>query len=256
MSVKVAEKRVARGRPRTGHALPSLPSSSTRIYRRPPLENGDRLTRQEFERRYEAMPRLKKAELIEGVVRMPTPAHFENHARPHAHTAGWLALYSSATPGVFVGDNATLRLDAANELQPDALLRLDPARGGRCQVTNDDYLEGPPELIVEIAASSVSHDLHEKLTVYRRNEVQEYLVWRVYDERIDWFHLVEGEYVPTTPDGKGVMHSQVFPGLCLEVAAMLAGDLAKVLATLQKGLRSAAHTAFVRKLQTGGWQER
>ena len=135
----------------------------------PPLEGGDRLTRAEFERRYEAMPHIKKAELIEGVVFMPSPVHYSSHSKPHAYIIGWLAFYCSSTPNVDLGDNATVRLDMDNEVQPDALLRLDAAQGGTSHLSDDDYLEGPPELIVEIAASSASYDLHDKLNVYRRN---------------------------------------------------------------------------------------
>jgi Uma2 family endonuclease len=128
-----------------------------------PLENGDRLNRAEFERRYTAMPEVKKAELIEGMVYMASPLRFRSHGKPHAHIMGWLATYEAATPGVELGDNATVRLDADNEPQPDALLRIDV--GGRSQISDDDYVEGAPELIVEVAASSASYDLHEKLKV-------------------------------------------------------------------------------------------
>jgi len=126
----------------------------------PRLENGDRLTRYEFERRYEAMPHLKKAELIDGVVYMGSPVRFERHGKPHSYAIGWLAVYCAATPGVDLGDNATVRLDVDNEPQPDALLRLDPSVGGQSRISDDDYVEGAPELIVEIAASSASYDLH------------------------------------------------------------------------------------------------
>ena len=51
----------------------------------PPLENGDRLSLAEFERRYENMPSLKKAELIKGVVLMGSPVRFVQHGRPHAN---------------------------------------------------------------------------------------------------------------------------------------------------------------------------
>lgn len=214
----------------------------------PPLETGDRLTQREFERRYCAMPGVKKAELIEGVVHMPTPVHFASHSQPHGYIIGWLALYCAATPGVALGDNATIRLDADNDVQPDALLRLEEARGGRSRVSADDYLEGAPELIAEIASTSASYDLHDKFRVYRRNGVQEYLVWRVFDQRLDWFRLDEGEYVRVEPEAGGVIRSQVFPGLWLAAEALLAGDLARVLATLQKGLASAEHAAFVTQL--------
>ena len=214
----------------------------------PPLESGDRLTRREFERRYHAMPHIKKAELIEGVVYMPSPVRAENHGKPHGQVITWLGTYGAATPGVYLADNTTVRLDIDNEVQPDALLRLEPAAGGHSQIGEDDYVEGPPELIVEIAGSSASIDLGDKLKAYRRNGVPEYIVWQVYDRRTDWFTFAEGEYIPLTPDESGVIHSQVFPGLWLAVAALLEGDLAKVLAELQEGLETAEHAAFVERL--------
>ncbi|BAY19296.1 hypothetical protein NIES21_51560 [Anabaenopsis circularis NIES-21] len=145
----------------------------------PPLENGDKLTRAEFERRYHAMPNLKKAELIERVVYVASPVRAKTHGKPHSRIMTWLGTYEAATLGVETLDNTTVRLDADNEPQPDALLRIE--QGGQSSITEDDYVEGAPELIVEIAASSASYDLHEKLKVYRRNQVQEYLVWRVYN---------------------------------------------------------------------------
>jgi hypothetical protein len=123
-----------------------------------PLENGDHLNRVEFERRYAAMPHLKKAELIEGVVHLSSAVRFASHAEPHASLITWLGVYRAATPGVRLGDNATVRLDGDNEPQPDALLRLDPAVGGRSRLSGDGYVEGAPELVVEIAASSASYD--------------------------------------------------------------------------------------------------
>ncbi len=211
----------------------------------PPLENGDRLTRSEFERRYGAMPQIKKAELVEGEVRMPSPVEV-SHAKSHAEVMTWLGVYCAATPGVQASDNATVRLDAENEVQPDALLRI--ASGGRSRISPDDYVDGPPELVVEIASSSAAIDMHMKLRVYRRTEVQEYLVWQVLDPKIEWFDLQEGNYVPLAPGEQGVIHSRVFPGLRLNVAATLAGDLATVLAELQRGLTSEEHTTFAASL--------
>ena len=212
----------------------------------PPLENGDKLTRWEFERRYQGMPHLKKAELIEGIVYMASPLRFESHAEPHANIIGWLALYKAATPGVRLGDNATVRLDIDNEPQPDALLRID--KGGQSTISQDDYVEGAPELIVEIAASSASYDVHQKLNVYRRNQVQEYLVWRFYEQEFDWFRLQAGEYIKLEPDSDGIIRSQIFPGLWLDKNALLMGDLGKVLVILQRGLETAEHRDFVNKL--------
>lgn len=223
---------------------------ATSLAEPPPFNTGDHLSRAEFERRYDAHPEIKKAELIEGVVYVATPVRFEQHGLPHSMIVGWLTTYWAATPGVVVGDNATVRLDNDNEPQPDAMVRLEPALGGRSHVSEDDYVEGPPELIVEIAASSAAYDLHTKLRVYQRNGVQEYLAVQMYEQRVDWFALREGVYEPLAPDEAGVLRSEVFPGLWLQPAALLSGDLATMLDVLREGLASPEHAAFVEWLQT------
>jgi Uma2 family endonuclease len=216
----------------------------------PPLHAGDHLPRAEFERRYHAHPQIKKAELIEGVVYMPSPNRFEQHAEPHLWITTWLGVYLAATPGVRGGDNSTVRLDFENEVQPDGLLRLEPELGGRCRLTEDDYLEGPPELIVEIAASSAAYDLYEKRRVYARNGVPEYLVMQMYEQRIDWFVLRAGVYESLQPAEQGMLRSEVFSGLWLSSAAFRAGDLAALLAGLQEGLASPEHAAFAEQLKS------
>jgi Uma2 family endonuclease len=215
----------------------------------PPLENGDRLTRAEFERRYEAMPDLKKAELIEGEVYVGSPVRHRQHGKPHSQLNGWLSVYMSGTPGVEAGDNGSIRLDLDNVPQPDAYLMIEPERGGQARISEDDYIEGAPELVAEIAASSVSYDLGRKLHAYRRNGVKEYIVWRVQDREVDWFVLREGRYEPLTPGADGVLRSEAFPGLWLDPAALLRGDLASVLATVREGLNSPEHAAFVAGLR-------
>ena len=214
----------------------------------PPLENGDRLTRDEFERRYAAMPHLKKAELIEGVVYVPSPVRYRHHGAPHALLITWLGQYAAGTPGVGVSDNSTVRLDLDNEPQPDALLLIDPACGGQTRFSSDDYIEGSPELVAEVASSSVSYDLHAKLHVYRRNGVREYIVWRVLEQAIDSFVLRAGQYERVPVDANGLLRSEVFPGLWLDPGALLRGDLATVLASVQQGLDSPEHATFVARL--------
>jgi Uma2 family endonuclease len=211
----------------------------------PPLENGDRLSRDEFERRYAAMPHLKKAELVEGVVYVPAALRFRSHGQPHANIIGWLWFYKIATPKVELGDNVTVRLDLDNEPQPDAVLLIE---GGSARISSDDYVEGAPELVVEIAASSAAYDLYDKKRAYRRNGVREYLVWRVYDQELDWFSLEAGEYIKLEPDKDGIMRSQVVPGLWLATSQLLSGKMNEVLAVLQQGLNSAEHQEFCQRL--------
>ena len=212
----------------------------------PPLENGDHLTRLEFETRYQQMTHVKKAELIEGIVYMGSPLRINQHGEPHANIMAWLGFYKAYTNGVQLGDNCTVRLDPENEPQPDALLRIE--KGGQSIISEDGYVEGAPELIVEIAASTVSIDLHDKLKAYRRNQVQEYLVWRVNDSEFDWFRLKKEKYIKLIPDEKGIIKSETYPGLWLDVNALLRGNLVKVLAVLQEGIATSEHKAFVEQL--------
>jgi hypothetical protein len=214
----------------------------------PPLRNGDHLDRVEFERRYDAMPHVKKAELIEGVVYMPSPVSFEHHGEQHAHLMLWLATYRAHTSGTRIADNATVRLDMDNEPQPDAFLIVAPQHGGRTTIT-DGYVTGGPELACEVAASSVSIDRNAKFRAYRRNGVREYLLWRTEDGAIDWFVLRGGQYEPLPVGEDGVVRSEAFPGLWLDVPALLTADLLRVLAVLQQGIASPEHATFVAGLQ-------
>lgn len=209
----------------------------------PVLESGDTMRSREFLRRYERMPQVKKAELIEGVVYIGSPVR-RVHARPDGLVHTWLGTYAAHTPGTEALPNATVILDPDNAPQPDALLRLLPERGGRTRENAEGYLVGPPELAVEIAASSASIDLRDKLRAYRRSGVLEYLVWRTAENRFDWFCLEEDEYRAQIPDAEGLLRSRTFPGLVLAVKPLLDMDTAAVLAALETGLASNAHAAF------------
>lgn len=211
----------------------------------PPLESGDRLTRAEFERRYEAMPRLKKAELIRGVVYVGSPVLIPTHGQPHAQVIAVLGNYVFATPGVNFADNGSVRIDDENEPQPDIFLWIDAPGKGQAHVDEDGYLSGAPELVIEIAASSASYDLHDKLEIYRHHGVREYGVWRTFQRKFDWFRLEKGEFQPITPDERGVITSSAFPGLWLNLKALLTGDLPRVMADMQAGLQSDEHRQFV-----------
>jgi Uma2 family endonuclease len=213
------------------------------------LEAGDQLTRAEFEQRYARQPDLKKAELIEGVVYVPSPVHLRTHATPHSQLVAWVVTYQAATPGTAAADNATVRLDADNQPQPDVLLYVLPQHGGRVRISEDDYLEGAPEWIGEVASSTASYDLHSKLNAYRRNQVGEYLVVLPRQGEIRWYELRADRYEPLV-EQEGILRSRHFPGLWLNVPALLAGDAASMLNTLRAGLDSPEHAEFVSRLQS------
>jgi Uma2 family endonuclease len=195
------------------------------------LQNGDRMTRVEFHRRYSELPDIR-AELIEGVVYLSSPLRAREHGKPHALVMAWVGAYwEEHADECEALDNATLFLDTDNEVQPDAALRR---LSGQSRLTSTGYIEGAPELVVEVAASSVSIDLHDKLNAYRRNGVREYIVWRVLDQALDWFRLREGAFERVEPDAGGLIASEAFPGLVLNVPAMVAEDVATVLKT-QRG---------------------
>ncbi|MCD8486388.1 MAG: Uma2 family endonuclease [Desertifilum sp.] len=223
---------------------------TTSIPQYPPLENGDRLTRPEFERRYTANPYIQKAELIEGIVYVASPLRFQQHAEPHSRLHGWLWTYQVSTPGLLLGIEPTVRLDLDNEPQPDIVLILEEAAGGGARLTEEDYLEGVPELVVEIAASSAAIDLGGKQRAYRRNGVREYIIWQSFEQRLDWFELVEGDYQPLMSDRDRIIRSRQFPGLWLAVDALLNNQMIQVLQVLQQGIASPEHAAFVEQLSS------
>ena len=215
----------------------------------PPLQSGDRLPRPEFERRYAAAPHIKKAELIEGVVYVASPLRHEQHGKPHSRVITWLGFYQAMTPGIDLSDAPTIRLDLDNEPQPDVAMFIEATSGGQTRISHDDYIEGAPELIVEIAASSVAIDTGIKKEIYRRNGVREYLIWQTYDNQLEWFGLKDGEYQLLSADDDGIIRSLAFPGLWLATEALLTNQMAEVLAVLEAGLKSAEHQAFVKRLQ-------
>src|SRR5262249_9308327 len=222
----------------------------------PPLQSGDQLTRDEFERRYDAMPHLKKAELINGVVYVPSPVSHRYYGNPHFNLIGWLSSYVIATPGTEGGDNSSLRLDLENEPQPDTHLLILPTHGGHVEFDEDGYIVNAPDWLGEVAASSASYDLDVKFKAYRRIGVKEYVVWRVYDRAIDWFVRRKGRFDRLKLTSSGLYQSKVFPGLWLDPAALVDGNLARVVQVVQQGLATPEHAAFVARLHQAAQNQR
>ncbi len=203
----------------------------------PPLRDGDRLTADEFHRRYDAMPEVKKAELLNGVVYiMSSPVRYVQHGRPVGYIVTWLGVYQAGTPGVHAGTDCTARINNRNEPQPDGVLFLDQAHGGQTALDARGYIVGSPEFVAEVGASTIDRDIGPKRDIYEQTGVREYLLWDVDGDRINWWHLTDGTYHLLPTDGNGVIRSRVFPGLWLDVPALLAGDGAGVLATLNRGM--------------------
>lgn len=197
----------------------------------PPLTNGDNLTREEFERLWDLHPESKHAERIDGIVYLETSVS-PDHGVSHTLAMTWLGVFWAGRPGIEVGDNGTVRLDD-DDLQPDAYLRRTEAAGGRSRPT-ESAIQGTPEFVFEVAASSAAYDLHQKFDVYERNQVPEYVVWQVFENKLDWFVLRDGRYVSVEPGTDGIIESEQFPGLRLHVPSLLGGDLAGVLAALRR----------------------
>jgi len=212
----------------------------------PLLAPGQRLTREEFLRRWYLMPELKRAELIGGVVYTASPVGL-GHAFEDSLVGGWSFTYAAATPGSRSLNNATWRM-LGDSPQPDICLALLPAYGGRWRVGEGDIAEGIPELAVEIAVSSSRRDLGPRRRLYEEAGVPEYIVVLVKHPRVLWLRLADGEYREIKPSAGGVLRSEVFPGLWLDPKALLAGDQARLLAVLTQGLESSEHRAFLAEL--------
>ena len=207
-----------------------------------PLVSGERLSREEFLRRWEALPELKFAELLEAVVYVPSPLSLP-HGSQDFVVAHWLGDYAQATPGCDGGLNTTwLMLEDAS--QPDCYLRVLPEYGGQ-SAEQRGLGSGAPELIVEVAVSSSARDLSPKLRLYRAAGVREYITVLVQESRVIWRWLVAGEWSIVEPGPDGVLRSIVFPGLWLDPAALLRKDLPRLTEVLKQGLQSPEHRQFV-----------
>jgi hypothetical protein len=224
----------------------------SRSFDPPLLNNGDRMTQPEFHRRYEAYPKEVKLELVGGTVywcsdsrRPHTPLRW-SQAAYHPKLSLALELYASETPGVELGDNATIILDEAGEPQPDLALRILEEYGGRSRVNPDDYVEGSPELMAEVAHSTRAIDMNQKRVDYQRAGVIEYLVVCVEEQVLHWFDFRTGR--PIRPGRQGISRSRVFPGLWIDNQALLDRNSARIVEVVQQGLASREHTAFVKRL--------
>jgi Uma2 family endonuclease len=210
-----------------------------------PLIAGDHLTWEEFEARWDAMPEVKRAELIGGVVYIMSPMTVP-HGEKSVDVSTWLRLYAVETPGCHSPGPATWRM-LGDAPQPDACLRIIEECGGKSHLEGK-YVAGAPELVAEVCYSSTDYDLHQKMELYHRAGVDEYVAVLLGEQEIRWRCWGENGYVVVPVPADGIMRSRVFPGLWLNVPAMLQGDMARVLQTLRKGLKSAEHAAFVHSL--------
>jgi len=206
---------------------------------------GDSLVLDEFLRRWDAMPDLKFAELIDGVVYMPPPTGIDHGSR-ELDVAFWLKHYAMRTPGCDVATNATTIL-LNNAPQPDVHLRILPECGGQTWVENG-LLHGVPELTVEVCHSSTAYDLNQKLELYQSAGVLEYVAVLIREHEIRWHRLTGKQYqvVEIPPDG--ILKSQTFPGLWLQTKALLERDATEVLRVLEQGLETEEHRQFVEQL--------
>lgn len=212
----------------------------------PPLATGDSLSRKEFLRRWEGMPNVKKEELIRGVVYMPSPVSRAHGDIDHV-LGGWLYFYRSATPGCCGGNNMTWMMLEEEAPQPDTCLWIMPEYGGKVR-RQQQYLAGAPDFLAETCLSSAAYDLHQKLEVYQEAGVREYLAILLHEREARWHRLVRGRFRVVPPDPDGVHRSVVLPGLWLDAAALLTGDLTRLNAVLNQGVASDEHAAFVNKL--------
>lgn len=212
------------------------------------LENGATMDQPTFHELYKLTPEGFKAELIGGTVFVASPVS-GFHAAPHAKLVAWMILYMDATPGVDVYDNATNILENAGEPQPDAALVLSPEVGGRTRMDDEGYIHGAPELVAEVAHSSASIDLGEKLALYEEAGAREYLVVLVREKKLRWFVRSRKDFVEQEPDDQGVLKSVAFPGLWLSAPRFFRPVVRHWIQLLNQGLASPEHAAFVAELK-------
>jgi Uma2 family endonuclease len=210
------------------------------------LVEGQRLDQPTFHAIYQAMPPGTRAELIDGVVYIPSPVGLE-HGEAQVHVIAWLAHYVENTPGVRALDNATTVLGTKGEPQPDGLLRILPEYGGRTW-NQGGFVHGAPEFVIEISKATRSVDLGPKLADYERAGVIEYVVGAIDPDEIYWFSHDHGALVQQSTADDGLYRSRTFPGLWLDPVALLAGDTRRLRAIVDQGCATPEHAAFVARL--------
>ena len=212
----------------------------------PELITGMRLELDEFIARWEALPDLKFAELIDGIVFVPPPRSIE-HGQRASILNWWLFLYVEDKRGCDALSNVTCTM-LGQSPQPDVLLRLTEEFGGK-SIDKGYLLDGAPELVVDICETSTEIEFGPKLALYQRAGVREYItIQTLPPPRIVWRVLVDGSYREIQPDGQGILRSQCFPGLWLDTEALWAGDRKRMRDTLNAGLDSPAHREFAERL--------
>jgi hypothetical protein len=210
-----------------------------------PLRAGQRLAVQEFLRRWEAMPEVKFAELIDGVVYMPSPLS-SDHGRTELWVATWLGIYILNTPGCAAGSQSTW-LMRQSAPQPDNYLWIRAEYGGQSTIQGK-YHAGAPELAAEICVTSAAYDLGVKKALYEAAGVREYVAVLIEEKAVRWHRLVKGRYQLGRPDSRGIFRSKAFHGLWLDGSALWENTIARHVRALERGLKSAAHATFVKKL--------
>ena len=222
------------------------------------LRDGERIPPDEFRRRcgvLEAVGVDFRVEYVNGVVRMMPPPNFAGHTHPIRVMQGLLSAYTRQTPGVidYTESGVTLPVEETSaDVSPDLCLVVQPGRGGQMSVDDAGYFVGPPELVVEVANSSLSYDLGEKRDLYEAAGVQEYLVHATRERRLLMMRRDGDRFRTVMPDADGVLASRIFPGLVFDTAAIIADDIAAAEATLDRVMQSpevaAAHQNLVASL--------
>ena len=212
--------------------------------------HGQHLDQPTFHERYEAMPEGTWAELVGGVVYMPSPVR-NDHGDYDDDVSYWVCHYKRFTKGLRSGKNSTVILDKIGETQPDGHLRIPQELGGQTRIERG-FIVGAPELVIEIARSSRYYDSNEKKADYERTGVREYLVIELDPDRIHWFIRRGGHFEDLLPGPDGIYRSEVFPGLWLDPEALYAEDLDRMIEVLEQGLATPEHADFAGRLAEAG----
>jgi Uma2 family endonuclease len=211
-----------------------------------PLQPGERLDQRAFHARYEAMPEGTWAELVDGVVVMPSPLR-NDHGRYDDLVSFWVVSYRRFTKGLSSGKNSTVILDYGSEVQPDGHLKIRSELGGQTRI-EDGYIVGAPELVIEISRSSRVFDLGPKKAIYERAGVWEYIVAELDPDRLHWFVRSGDRFSELDADPDGIYRSRMFPGLWLDADAFYAEDLDQIAEVLEQGVATPEHSEFAAKL--------
>jgi Uma2 family endonuclease len=162
-----------------------------------------------FEKFYEIVEENVKADLLDGKIIRDSPA-IPRHSHVVTRLGRLIGDFAEKFDiGEVFGATASVRLSKYQGPEPDVFF----IRKSRLRIMGEKYIDGPPDLCVEvISKSSRKIDRGRKFVLYAEHGVKEYWIVDPLRNTVEFYENHDGAWVEIKPDERGRLHSKVLPG--------------------------------------------